>query len=227
MLNCPAINLLQPDPSRDLLEQYSLQAVQASVARRDAKTGEKINKLRKSYETKSRNLGIEGRNKATVQEGHLQGLVDPLWDAPISEGVTMWDERNENTKFSASNTNDIMDRLQSALKFKVGNLPKAEHNEWTQQLGLDEVAAPRPPANALQTSKSTNNVLLAKTAPLATVRASAPTSPASARPDRAGKKRRYDESSYEGYDDDGYSTGGMDDRRNGAKRMKRKVRRIR
>lgn len=220
MLNSLAIDLLQPALTGDLIEQYSLQQVQASVARRDPKTGEKINKLRKSYETKSRNLGIEGRNKAMPQEGHLQGLVDPLWDSLVSDGVTMWEQKNENNTINASSADELLDGLKSALRLKAGNLPRAEHAEWTQQLGLDELSA-RPTAGGVIMKPT--NTFAAKTAPA--TRASAPSSPngPSNRPDRAGKKRRYDESSYEGYDDDGYSTGGVDDRRNSAKRMKRKV----
>lgn len=194
MLNCfAAFASLQPDLSKNLIEVYSLQALQASVARRDPVTGEKINKLRKSYETKSRNLGVEGRNKATAQEGHLQGFVDPLWDAEVSGGMTMWDQKMENVHMDK--TDELLASLDNALKLKPGRLPRAEYNEWRQQLGLDD-AITRPPIKDH-------------------VPEAPPISPSGTRPDRAGKKRRYDESSYEGYDDD--LAGG------GTRRVKRKV----
>lgn len=229
---------MRPDPAMDMLELYSLKDIQASVARRDPVTGEKINKLRKSYETKSRNLGMEGRNKALVQDAHLTGLLDPGWDIEVAEGQTLWQQKHADFEIGGKSTDELMAMLPRALFMLPGNLPRHEHNELIQQLGLDELSAQSQQARAqaqaqwrttagLLSSKSTNNLLLAKTAPLAAGRNTAPSSPTgSLRPDRTGKKRRYDESSYDGYDDDGYSTGGFDDtgkRINGAKRVKRKV----
>lgn len=192
-------------------------------------TGEKINKLRKSYEGKAKNLGIDGRNKASVQEGHLVGLVDPLWDSLVSGSTSMWDAKMEGSALDGPTTNTMVGGLGRAFGFKAGRLPKAEHAEWTQQLGLDDapVAAKAPPAKAAPPKAPTPTVV-SKTAPPTASRASVPSSPRAAggRPERAGKKRRYDESSYEGYDDDGYSTGGVDEsgrRTSGTKRVKRKV----
>ena len=220
----------QLHPTRDLIGLYALRQIQASVARRDPTTGEKINKLRKSYESKAKNLGVEGRNKATVQEGHLQGLVDPLWDSLVSDGVTMWGQRMESASMSGANVDEVTAGLGRVLGLKPGRLPKAEHAEWSQSLGLDETtAAAGPRAASFSSSKPTAvSAVISKTAPAVGVKASAPSSPnnPSARPDRAGKKRRYDESSYEGYEDDGDSVGGFDDsgRKVGTlKRVKRKV----
>ncbi|QIX02257.1 hypothetical protein AMS68_007774 [Peltaster fructicola] len=199
-LSTDPIAPLLPDPAQDMLQLYSLQAMQASVARRDPKTGEKINKLRKSYETKSRNLGIEGRNKATAQEGHLQGLVDPGWDAVVADGVTMWEQKMENFALGGKGTDEMFENLTKAFHFKPGHFLKQSTQSgrnnlaWTSLWWLSDLHS------------------------VAFFRA--------LRPDRTGKKRRYDESSYEGYDDDGYSTGGVDDagrRINGAKRVKRKM----
>lgn len=213
-LTLSAIVPLQPSASQDLIALYSLQSLQASVARRDLQTGEKINKLRKSYETKSRNLGVEGRNKATVQEGHLQGLVDPLWDAEVSGNVTMWDQKTENVKMNGTSTEDLLISLNDALRLRPGRLPRAEYAEWRQQLGLDDAGA--NPKEALPARPPDVN-----SAPT-NARSSVPSSPnGTLRPDRAGKKRRYDESSYEGYDDDPIA--GIDGRANGARRVKRKV----
>ena len=68
------------------------------MARRDPKTGEKINKLRKSYENKVKALELEGRNKAEANSNELQGLLDPLWDSLVEGNLTMW-----NAKWAAEN----------------------------------------------------------------------------------------------------------------------------
>lgn len=228
---------------------YLLKNLQQSVARQDPVTGEKINPLRKSYVNKVRDLGLEGKNKATKGQNELWGLVNPQWDDVTESGHTLWQEQRGELILSESGIDNIMGMLDSALGgMKEGKLPRKEHEEWKGMLGLDETnAAPNGPAKPLphastyvplaQGSKTgaPNSAFLAKTAPGTAIKNSAPASPRSAngptiasRPDRAGKKRRYDESSYEGYDEDGYDTGGDSNRRGsgggGGKRQKRKVR---
>ena len=248
MLNCPAIPLLVPAPDVDLFTLYSLKSLQQSVARRDPVTGEKINVLRKSYTNKVKDLGLEGKNKATkALVPALLPLVDPRWNDREADGRTVWQSQRGNALLGEHNPESMMRLLDSTMGgMKAGHLPKAEHEHWKGLLGLDEAAnaaaaaTKQPPHPSFsiplaQGSKigAPNPTFLAKTAPGAAVRNSAPASPRNtngagvARPDRAGKKRRYDESSYEGYEDDGYDTGGVDDssRRGsgGGKRQKRKV----
>jgi hypothetical protein len=228
---------------------YSLKTLQHSVARRDPVTGEKINPLRKSYTNKVKDLGLEGKVKATKSQNELWGVVDPRWDIIAEGGQTQWQAQRGELMLGDSAMENVLGMLDSALGgMREGHLPKAEHEKWKGLLGLDEsTTAAAGPAKPLphpssyvplaQGSKSgaPNPAFLAKTALGAAVRNSAPASPRNAngpavavRPDRAGKKRRYDESSYEGYEDDGYDTGGVDDsnRRGsgGGKRQKRKVR---
>ena len=74
-----AIAPARPHPSQNLIDLYSLQGVQASVTRHDA-AGNKINKLRKSYEGKVKQLGLSGRSKAQMGNGALAGLIVPEWD---------------------------------------------------------------------------------------------------------------------------------------------------
>ena len=221
--------------------------MQASVARRDPNTGEKINPIRKSYAGKLKDLGLDGKNKATKNQDELAGLLLPDWSMDIGGGKTVWQDQRADALLGEHDSEQMLSMLDRALDMRPGRLPKAEHDKWQSILGLDEASiavaavAPGKQTNASATpaafSPGTTNTgmaprtaatnLLSKTAPM---RNSAPASPRSniaARPERAGKKRRYDESSYEGYDDDGYSTGGMDDtgRRgsSGGKRQKRKV----
>lgn len=224
-----AIAPCRPHFSQDFIQLYGLQRIQASVARRDPKTGEKINKLRKSYENKVKALGLEGRNKATQNQNQLWGLLDPNWNYEIEPGVKLWDAQhpqlgNRNTE------EEVFSKLGAAFDMQPGRLPPKEHKEWQNMLGLDDNAG----GAKLAAGKVPNGPVsaIANTAPAAQFRNSAPASPGSmaARPlhDRAGKKRRYDDSSYvgysEGYGDDGDS--GVDDmgrRGSNAKRQKRKV----
>ena len=249
VLNCAAVLFSQPAPHIDLVSTYSLKNVQQSVARRDPVTGEQTNKLRKSYANKLKDLGLEGRNQATKSNNELWGLVDPAWDVVVESGLNVWQEQHGKLMLDESDVDGIVGMLDSALGgMQQGRMPKKEHEDWKKHLGFDEAnqiangpakPLPHPAANVplAQASKTgaPNPAFLAKTGAAAAMRASAPASPhnangptIAARPDRTGKKRRYDESSYEGYDDDGYDTGGDSNRRGsgaagGGKRQKRKV----
>ena len=240
-----AVTYSQPHPSQNLLELYSLREIQASVARKDAITGEKINKLRKSYEGKVKELGLEGRNKANRNKRELENLMDPEWDYTIPDGRTYFEASREHVDFSERGEEHMLSMLDGALSgMRPGRLPRAEDLQWKSALGLDDsslskAAAAGPAAgNAANTlpSKTAANHFLSKTSPATAVQRSAPASPrgtsasaagsgtATGRPERSGKKRRYDDASWEGYDDDGYSTGDGGSRRGSAsKRQKRKV----
>jgi len=227
----------QPHPSQNLVELYDLGRIQKSVARRDPVTGEKINKLRKSYESKVKNLGLEGRNKAQAAPGLIEGLIDQAWENPTGDGRTWWQAQyEENTLLTDPNAqNELFSKLDSAFDLAPGQLPAKEHKDWHNQLGLDDVLATaasggRTPLGTVKAPAAAPSAI-AKTAPAVAARSSAPSSPRNipGRPERSGKKRRYDDNSFEGYtgygDDDGYSTGGADDlgrRGSNAKRQKRK-----
>ncbi|KAK5168327.1 uncharacterized protein LTR77_006896 [Saxophila tyrrhenica] len=223
----------------NLLELYDLTTLQSTVARYDPVTGEKINRLRKHYAGKVKQLGLDGKNKPLKKELELQGLLDPAWSYEGSSGRTLWEEQRSEAFLEDEEDAELaMSKLELAFSgFKEGSLPKSEHEHWKTQLGLDEqvaavpaAAAKQQPVPAVAKAPAGTAAFLAKTAP---ARNSAPASPSRAqiRPERSGKKRRYDENSWEGYDDDGYSTGGLDDtgsRRGsagggGGKRVKRKV----
>ena len=75
-----------------MLALYSLSELQASVARKDA-SGNKINKLRKSYENKVKALGLEGRSKAQIGNAALEGLLDPVWDTDVGGGMDVWHQQ--------------------------------------------------------------------------------------------------------------------------------------
>lgn len=231
-LTSVAIAPSQPHPSQDLIQLYGLSEIQGKVARQDP-DGNKI-KLRKSYASKVKNLGLEGLNKALPNQSELEGLVDPLWSSEVEPGLTMWDQRWQEFKLGDPATeNDLFGKLNSALQFQPGRLPKAEHDQWKKTLGLDEIAIAAKPSGLPKDAKQsvTTNAHLARTAPGTAMRSSAPSSPRNGiRSVRTGKKRSYGDSSFEGYgegfEDDVYSTDGVDDtgrRRDSNKRQKRKV----
>lgn len=220
-----------PHPSQNLMSLYNLTGIQASVARKDPVTGEGGVKLRKSYEGKVKELGLEGRNKATKGKAELQGLLDPDWSLDMGDGKNMFQHRMEDCMLGEHDENQLLSMLGSALDMRPGHLPKPEHEYWKSTLGLDDssLAASANKAASPTAAPPAAKSLLTKTAPGAALRGSAPASPkmVAGRPDRAGKKRRYDERSWEGYDaaEDGYDANG--ERRGsdgGGKRQKRKVR---
>lgn len=160
----------------------------------------------------------------------------------VDGSKNLWQVQREEALLEKEGDEDgVLGKLESALGgMGVGHLPRKEHEEWRSLLGLDDATtaaavpvsnatsrpvalpasstrpAPHAPASAVPAHVS-------RTAPAAAARASAPASPSrttTARPERTGKKRRYDESSYEGYEEDGYSTaaGGAGDDGAGTRR---------
>jgi len=222
----------RPHASDNMIALYSLQDIQASVARYDPLTGAKTS-LRKSYNGKLKTLGLEGRPFAKPNQRELEGLAEDAWDEPGPDGKTYFDMFFDGIELgNAAAESEIMASLGAAFTFNIGHLSDEEENKWKGYLGLDDEKAPAqkiakgtPQQSAMRPTAAA--IALAKTVPNVMQRASAPASPANSanRPDRANKRRRYDDSSFEGYDnDDGYSTGGVDDRGTGGpKRQKRKV----
>jgi hypothetical protein len=189
-----AIARQRPHPTQDLLELYDLRGIQASVRRVDPVTGQKVNKLRKSYEGKLKELNLDGRNKATESPQELEGLVDPGWDAVQASGNTYWQEQHPLADTEGPLKNNMLSNLDAALSLKPGKLPKSEYDKWNYQLGLNipstKAAGNTNLANSKEPPKNAaSNFLKANTGPLASK--SAPSSPANSvgRPDRAGKKR--------------------------------------
>jgi hypothetical protein len=196
---------------------YGLRDIAASVRRYHPVTGVKINKLRKSYEGKLKELGLPGKNRVMENEKELQNLLHSEWETPTEDGSTLWLDRMPRTSDGPMKDN-MLANLSAALSLKPGRLPKAQHEHWKAQLAFDD-AKPKP---AAPTKTAASNFLKTTTGPLA--RKSAPASPRNVpgRPERTSKKRRYDDTSFEGYEEEGYSTGDAEDRLAG-KRRKQQV----
>ncbi|EKV07411.1 hypothetical protein PDIG_72720 [Penicillium digitatum PHI26] len=181
-----------PDPSLDLVSLYGLGSIAHSVARTDPVTGEKINRLRKSYEGKLKGLGLAGRNKPLKQEIGAPGSL---------RYMTLWpDEEWQNQKvhgktIKVSDMDSALQSLQSrAMQMEPGLIPNNDF--WEDILGHEKQA--KNPA-AGETGK--------KIAPAPTAgRPSTQFYAASPRPQEAerprpsrGRKRHYDDNSFAGY----------------------------
>lgn len=222
----------KPHLTQDLLALFNLQPLAATVARVDAE-GNKINKMRKSYEGQVKTFGLSGRNRAIKHEpGKLPGLKE-LTTWPEEEWHNQKVVGKEVHKGLASTT---LAKLERAMQMQPGLLPN--NNEWEDLLG-HEKAKPIITITE-QNSRKHSNIMEAsvvKPNGLTNGTRTGAGKPASEvpRPKRTNKKRRYDEHSFEGYgegfvDDEGdimlgggYSSGDGS-RKSGTSKKRRKVR---
>lgn len=207
-----------PDPSVDLISLYGLGSVAKSVARMDPVTGEKINRLRKSYEGKLKGLGLAGRNKAVKQEPGAPGSLRHL---------TMWPEEEwQNQKVFGKQIKiaDIDSELQGlhskAMQLEPGPVP--QNDFWEDVLGHEKP------------TKQGSGDAGKKPAPIPGVRAAgpghvpAPTPQEQERPRASrGRKRHYDDNSFvgygEGYADDDDDSGLYSNGEGSGKKKRKKV----
>jgi hypothetical protein len=186
-------------------------------------TGEKINRLRKSYEGKLKGLGLSGRNKPVKHEPSIAGGLRQL---------TMWPEEEwQNQKvfgkeIKVADIDSSLYKLQMrAMKMEPGPIPN--HEYWDDLLGHEK---PSKHVNVAELTKKPVATPTGSRTPQ--VQTNGVISTTSVEPERTratrGKKRHYDDSSFVGYgegyvddDDDGafYSTG--EDGRLGKKKRKK------
>lgn len=180
-----------PDLGLDIISLYGLGPVAKSVARMDPVTGEKINRLRKSYEGKLKGLGLAGRNKPVKHDPSTPGGLRHL---------TMWpDEEWQNQKvhgkdIKVADMDSALHKLQmNAMKMEPGPVPNNDY--WEDVLGHEK---PSKSTGAPETGKK-------GAAPSTAVRSAsqsngtpAPAEAERSRPSR-GRKRNYDDNSFVGY----------------------------
>lgn len=181
-----------PDPSVDLVSLYGLGSIAHSVARMDPVTGEKINRLRKSYEGKLKGLGLAGRNKPLKQEIGAPGSL---------RYMTLWPEeewQNQKVHGKAIKVSDMDSALQNlqlrAMQMEPGPIPNNDF--WEDILGHEKQAKNPAPG---ETGKK---AALAPTAgrPSTQSYAASPRSQEAERPRPSrGRKRHYDDNSFAGY----------------------------
>ncbi|RMZ90547.1 hypothetical protein DV736_g2224, partial [Chaetothyriales sp. CBS 134916] len=210
----------RPDPSRHLLGIYGLSPLLGDVIRMDPITGEKINKLRKSYEGQIKLFGLAGKNKPDpcvrkkepaeeAEPGPLRKAIGSSWRGLQSDQ----DWRAEHPSSEIATDDDLRRRMRKALAIQPGTVRNPA--EWDEYLGHDKT---RPglghPPVAVAPWKVPNGV----------IQQSRPRQPVDKRTTR-GKKRSYDDDSFVGYGD-GYSdvedAGARDDDDDGASRKKRR-----
>ncbi|EON61353.1 hypothetical protein W97_00567 [Coniosporium apollinis CBS 100218] len=199
----------RPHGAQNLIALYGLEQIAASVARKDPVTGEKINKLRKSYEGQIKRLQIGGKNKAVVEEGQFMNMLiypDFEWHVQKVQGKEM------------TNPSALLSKLDRALQMGSGKLPPSEDAKWKGIIAQEEAPKPKPLVDAKKGAVGQVGGR-ASPAPSPLIKPS--------RPERTGTKRRYDDASYEGYE--GYgddaateSAGGEDERWGGGAKKKRR-----
>ncbi|MCJ1354490.1 MAG: hypothetical protein MMC33_004479 [Icmadophila ericetorum] len=189
----------RPHPTDDLLTLYGLSSLVASVARNDPVTGEKINKMRKSYEGQLKVLDLAGRNKAVKHEEGQRGSLSEL---------TMWPEEEwQNQKVYGKNVTDglpdsIMKKLERAMKLEKVPMPAQVEEEWKNILGVGHDKQKPDTAHVEPKGKQAVKATVKVTkinGHMKGLKVGTPSAAEVERPKRTGKRRRYDEDSFEGY----------------------------
>ena len=190
--------------STNLLSAFKLDPLVATVARFDPTTGEKINKMRKSYEGQLKQLPLSGKNKsikheeaiATPNTAKMMGLCEmAAW--PEEE----WTNQRVHGKSAQRGLSDATrSKLDKAFLLHPGPVP--EGNRWEDILGIDRPNpnAPFKTSNAKFRKDSKGNIHPSSTNTASNnnpVTAGDTNEPIRAR--RNTKKRRYDDGSFEGY----------------------------
>lgn len=209
----------RPHCSQNLFKLYGLEGLARSVARNDPVTGEKINKLRKSYEGHIKQLQIAGKPKATKMD---RVFLNPLsipeedWRLMKVQGKEVTKALNPDQTTLGPNMSKLLDSAFAGIA--PGPLPPSDTAKYRAYIGTDDTVKPKPQDGPPH-----------RTTPFAS---SAPT-PSNIgqhrgpnRPERAGSKRHYTDAAFQGYGE-GYgdeyadSTGGEDNAQgNMAKRRK-------
>lgn len=207
----------RPHASQNLFELYGLNPLARSVARTDPVTGEKINKLRKSYEGHIKTLQIAGKPKAVKMDGSLtMPLMMPDFEFEQLKvyGKEMHKALNTEQTALAPGFNSLLDSAFGGMA--PGPLPPADSAKYRAYLGTDEGVKPKdgPPHRPLPSASATP------------IPHTPSAQPRPSRPERAGSKRQYTDVSFQGYgegfaDDYAESTGGEDNAQGGIAKKRR------
>jgi hypothetical protein len=209
----------RPHGSQNLFRLYSLDALARSVARTDPVTGEKINKLRKSYEGHIKQMQIAGKPKAQKMEGVFSmpaGAPPEEWHLLKVQGKEMEKALNPTETALDSGFGNLLDSAFAGMA--PGTLPTADATRYRTYIGTDDVVKPKPqdgpphrPTPHTSAAPTPGNYAAGRGA---------------SRPERSGSKRHYTDAAFQGYaesyDELGAdSTGGEDNAQgNMAKRRK-------
>jgi hypothetical protein len=194
----------RPHVSQNLIADYGLNPVHDRVRRVDPATGEKINKLRKSYVGIVKGLRIAGSNKEVPTLGEWldtenihdpQGLMDQKDEMQESVDIVDGMQVPRFEKVWKVDVKPVTKQAAQGLLAKLGNAVQMvpgkleEGEKWRKLLGDDAVkkpVVPLPPSLKAPAASSS-------------ARPSPRMGPMAGRTQRTGAKRTYDESSYSGY----------------------------
>jgi len=209
----------RPHGSQNLFRLYSLESLARSVARTDPMTGEKINKLRKSYEGHIKQMQIAGKPKAVKMEG--------AFSIPISYPEEAWHDLHVRGKELEQALNPEQTALDPGFGSLLdgafagmapGPLPTADATRYRTYIGTDDIVKPKPQDGPPH--RPTPHPSAAPTP------GSSGVGRGISRPERSGSKRQYTDAAFQGYgegynDDFGAdSTGGEDNAQGNMKRRK-------
>ncbi|KAF2034888.1 Rox3-domain-containing protein [Setomelanomma holmii] len=210
----------RPHGSQNLFKLYGLESLARSVARTDPVTGEKINKLRKSYEGHIKAMQIAGKPKAQKMEGVFSipaSYPEDYYHSTMVQGKEIEKALTPDGTALTAQLGDILDLAFTGMA--PGPLPTADATRYRTYIGTDDMIKAKPQDGPPQ--RPTPHASNAPT----------PGNPAAgrgvSRPERSGSKRHYTDAAFQGYgegynDDFGAdSTGGEDNAQgNMAKRRK-------
>ncbi|KAL8702412.1 MAG: hypothetical protein Q9201_004413 [Fulgogasparrea decipioides] len=186
-----------PHLQQDLLTLFGLQPLAATVARTDPNTGEKINKIRKSYEGKVKGFGLAGRNRAVKQNHEKSMGLLQMTQWPAEE---WYNQKVHGRDVRSGLPEATMQKLGAAMQMQPGPVQNTAEYDWEDLLGNEKVKPlptiderskqPVRPDVGLEVNGQANGIRIQlKKAPITEAN----------RPKRANKKRRYDDAAFEGY----------------------------
>jgi hypothetical protein len=222
------VKRLAPHSSQNLISLYNLEELMKSVRRTDPVTGEKINKLRKSYEGKVKSLHIAGVNKPVNSPAEFVAMnLPPVSEQPEGQGFLNynkeeWLEMRLSGRPIQPASEDLLGRLDKALQMRPGTILEAD--KWKKIIGNDDLPKAKTSFDGAKGAVTQTNT--ARNSP--TLKASS----GSVRPERAGAKRRYTDQTYSGYgeglsDDVGDSTHEDERKSTHISKKRRKVKKLR
>lgn len=211
-MSVPEVAPLVANPAftQNVLSLYDLDPLVATVARTDPVTGEKINKMRKSYEGQLKSLGLQGRNKS-VRHDETKGMG-------LAEMAAWPEEEWQNQKVrgkevSATWSEARTATLEKAMQMQPGRV--LDNDYWEDLLGLnmekvkshDQHMKYSKVGGVSKSGTQLPNGVRPHNPATAAPTGAQPAEPARSR--RNVKKRRYDDGSFEGYGE-GYVDDEMD-----------------
>lgn len=183
------------------------------MARTDPKTGEKINKMRKSYENHIKGLQIAGKPKAVKMENVFTQLTEMPEDVYQAQKVS-------GREFEIAldpKRKEIVPQFDALLNAALGGmgpgtLPTSDATRYKAYIATDDSAKPKPAADgpghrgtpAPSTSAPYNTGVPSR----------------ASRPERSNAKRSYTDGSFQGYGEGFADDSGADDGHGGVKRRK-------